>query len=88
MAQRFTLADKRIAKILGVTPLGLQVLSFALKREDGRVKGGGTAVTALAKRDHVEYRVCEAESGCLSWYAAFITDSGRDIVAQARSLGW
>lgn len=78
--------EKRIAKSLGVSVVGLAVLSKAVAN-DGVVTGwaggnpGSAKVGLLAKG-------LIAETRPDAFYGAVITDAGREIVRRARALGW
>ena len=82
---RITTHEKRIAKSLGVSVVGLAVLSRAVAN-DGVVAGwaggnpGSAKVGLLAKG-----LIAETRPG---FYGAVITDAGREIVRRARALGW
>ena len=69
-----------IAKQLGVTPHGLEQLARAIAT-DKRI--GGTGAQALFARGLVDET--PRARGYIDWV---INDAGREIVRQARELGW
>lgn len=78
--------EKRIAKSLGVSVVGLAMLSKAVAN-GGTVRGwaggnpGSAAVPLLAKG-----LITPNSHG--GFHEAGITDAGRQLVSRARSMGW
>lgn len=83
-------ATAQIARKLGVTEAGLSVLA---KLAAGRAAWGGNAGAKLVEQGYVVLQLSQTQSrrrGPLGShdYEPFITDAGREIVRQARAMGW
>ena len=83
---KITSREKQIAKQLGVTPVGLNVLCRAVAT--GGKSGswaGGNPGSAKAKLEADGLIRPNAHGGL---YEAEITEAGREIVRRARAMGW
>lgn len=73
--------NDKIAKILGVTPVGLAVLA-RMVAGNGVGKTAGMAGAKLAGQGLISAATIAND------YTATITDAGRDVVRRARAMGW
>lgn len=77
------MGNQKIAKQLGVTPLGLEILS---RRVAGSKLTGprnpGSACDRLTAQGHLLPRTQE------NGWQREITETGREIVRRAREMGW
>lgn len=83
-----TAAEKKIARELGVTPVGLAVLCKAASRPDGTFTGGlasGNPGSAKVPLEAAGYITLNSHGG---YVGCKITDAGREIVRRARAMGW
>lgn len=84
--------SSRIAKTLGVTPDGLEVLAMAVAHGGELYRTRGMASVKLEKQGYV-IRHPGVDMGRVDgrpnrYGHHIITDAGRDIVRRARELGW
>jgi hypothetical protein len=71
-----------VAKRLGVTPTGLEQLAKAVA-SNGEVRGG------IARTKLVAQGYATADERVFGAFVpSHVTDAGREIVRQARELGW
>lgn len=79
--------DKRVAKALGVTPVGLAVLAKAACDPEGKARGwaGGNPGSAKSNLERDGYLTANKHGGL---YESTITDAGREVVLRARQMGW
>ena len=81
------MSDK-IAKQLGVTAAGLRLLARAASQPDGRASGPGFGFSAAGARARLTNAGLVEDTGEKYPFQSRITSRGRELVAQARILGW
>lgn len=82
------MTDKQICKHLGVSPSGLRVLAKAVAQPDGRASGGGFGAGSGSVRVKLRHQGLVENGEGPGWPPDKITQAGRDLVAEARKLGW
>lgn len=75
------MTEKQICKQLNVTSAGLRTLAKASAKPDGEAFGDGMGRASVGARARLE------RTGLIN-AGHIITQQGREVVAQARSLGW
>ena len=79
--------SKRIARALGVTPVGLSILT-KMVATDGIWKGGLASGNPGSGRGPLERAGLITVKDHDNDYTSTITDAGREIVRRARAMGW
>lgn len=85
------MTEKQICKRLGVTPSGLHVIAKAVAHPEEHAGGEGFGPGAAAARRKLlkDGLVTGGWSDIdQTWSPWVITQAGRNLVAEARNLGW
>ncbi len=82
------MTDKQICKRLGVSPPGLHLLAKAVAQPDGRASGNGFGAGSGSVRVKLRDQGFVESGEGPGWPPDVITQAGRNLVAEARNLGW